>query len=493
VNSLLKAIGFSFLFVFLLGNVSQSQMNETAQQAAKGFVYNDLNHNMVKDANESGIPGVLVSNGLSIVETNALGQYQIPVEDNQIIFVIKPTNWKTPFTKNGLPLFYYLHYPYGSPDNLDFPGIAPTHKLPASVDFALYAEDEPESYRIVVFGDPQVRDLKEVDYLARDIIPSLIGTDAKFGVSLGDLAFNDLRVLEPLNEVVGAIGIPWYNILGNHDENYKAPDDVHASDTFKRIYGPTDYSFNYGPVHYIVLDDVTKEQGNHYYGSIGTQRLKFIEADLARVDDDALVVIMCHIPFIEMRDRQELFNVLQDRENLLVLSAHAHIQKHLFYDWESGWKGAKPLHELVHAASCGRWWGGELDEVGIPETTMKDGCPNGWSFIELDGNQYRIDYRAARRPADYQMDIIAPSVVEASELLNTEIMVNVFAGSDKSTAEMKLGKKGEWLKLQKHPKKLHSWTGEFTGKYPVGTHVLSARSTDMFGVVHSAHHVMQIQ
>ena len=75
------------------------------EQVAKGFVYNDLNENGTKDSDESGIPGVFVSNGIDIVQTDDAGAYSISVSDDAIIFVIN-RNWMTPVTSILLDFTY---------------------------------------------------------------------------------------------------------------------------------------------------------------------------------------------------------------------------------------------------------------------------------------------------------------------------------------------------------------------------------------------------
>ena len=99
------------------------------EQVAKGFVYNDLNENGTKDSDESGIPGVFVSNGIDIVQTDDAGAYSISVSDDAIIFVIKPRNWMTPVNEHNLPRFFYLHKPNGYPDNYRFAGVEPTGRI----------------------------------------------------------------------------------------------------------------------------------------------------------------------------------------------------------------------------------------------------------------------------------------------------------------------------------------------------------------------------
>ena len=61
-----------------------------------GTVYNDLNKNGIRDAGEPGIAGVYVSNSKEVAKTDAQGRYTLPVYDDMVVFVVKPTGYMTP-------------------------------------------------------------------------------------------------------------------------------------------------------------------------------------------------------------------------------------------------------------------------------------------------------------------------------------------------------------------------------------------------------------
>ena len=67
--------------------------------------------NRIRDEGESGIEGVAVSNGEDIVITNGDGYYGLPVDNDAIIFCIKPSDWMTPVNVDNIPQFYYIHKP----------------------------------------------------------------------------------------------------------------------------------------------------------------------------------------------------------------------------------------------------------------------------------------------------------------------------------------------------------------------------------------------
>ncbi len=80
-------------------------------------------------AARTGIAGVMVSNGRDVALTDADGRYTLPVTDETILFVIKPSGYMTPVDPvTMLPRFYAIHQPAGSPAalGLTFEGIAPT-------------------------------------------------------------------------------------------------------------------------------------------------------------------------------------------------------------------------------------------------------------------------------------------------------------------------------------------------------------------------------
>lgn len=437
--------------------LNQPRLDAQAQaepQWATGVVYHDHNGNGKRDADEDGLPGIRVSNGRDLVTTDDDGRYRIAVDDDTILFVIKPRDWRTAMDPElNVPRFYYIHKPHGSP-SLKYPGVAPTGPLPASVDFALTPQAEPDSFKAILFGDPQPRNQQEIDYIGHDVVEELVGTDASFGVTLGDILFDDLSLFESQARSIALIGIPWYNVVGNHDINYDAKSDHHSDETFERAFGPAYYSFDYGPVHFLVVDDIEwyieNESGKgRYRGGLGPKQMEFIRNDLAGIPEDQMVVLMMHIPLTDVRDRQELYRLIERRPFCISISGHTHHHEHRFITGEDGWRGPEPHHHIINVTVSGSWWSGSPDERGIPHTMMADGAPNGYSIIRFDGHQYSLSFRAAGRSAEYQMNIQAPEAVPVSKLAATEVFANIFNGSDLSRVQIQVGDAGEWRPMQK--------------------------------------------
>lgn len=494
-----------------------------AQDTAKGYVYEDLNQNGKKDRKEKGIQGVSVSNGVEVVQTDAQGKYELSVGDDNIISVIKPSGYAINTNADQLPQFYYIHKPNGSPDS-EFKGVEPTGRLPRQVNFGLVPNDESGEFTSLIFGDPQPYTLQEVDYFARGIVSELKGVqNVAFGLSMGDLVGNDLSLFNPYIEAVKQIGVPWYNLLGNHDLNFDAKEDHLADETYEAHFGPANYAFNYGKVHFIVLDDVLypdPRDSRGYWGGFRDDQLEFVKNDLKFVPKDHLIVLAFHIPISEpggdaFKDdsREKLFALLKDYPHTLSLSAHTHIQRQDFLDKTTGWQQEKPHHHYNVGTTSGDWYSGKLDENGIPISTMRDGTPKGYAFIHFSGNSYQVKYKVAGKNPDYQMAIFAPKVVAKGRGTKAGIYANFFMGSENDTLEIRIDD-GPWKPMRyvreqdptyetmvyqwdlsdelmpgrrsSNPIECkHLWRANINTKLAEGEHRIEIRAKDMYGNIHT--------
>ena len=424
-----------------------------AQETARGVVYHDKNGNEVRDAHEPGLPNVKVSNGVEVVATDAEGRWQLPVHGDCLFFVIKPRGWTPPRDATHVHRYFYIHKPEGSPA-LRFPGSAPTGPLPASIDFPLQPQAESTKFEVVLFGDPQPYSIQDVHYLARDIVPELVGTPAKFGITLGDIVGDDLALFDPLTEVTAQIGIPWWYVYGNHDMNFDARSDEHADESYERRFGPTNFAFQYGDVHFIGLDNVDFQprdgRRGGYRGTFSSNALAFVRNYLKFVPKEHLVVTCFHIHLDDRNmNRPEFFELFAEHPHNVSISAHTHIHRTLFFGQDAGYPGPGEHVHLNMGTTSGSWWKGEIDTRGVPHTRMRDGAPNGYGILRLDGNRYALRYKAARRAESYQMDIHAPDAMASQSVQGTEVLANVFGGSERSEVWMRVGDRGMWSRMKR--------------------------------------------
>lgn len=491
----------------------------------KGIVFEDTNRNLKLDPNEKGIPGVLVSDQLNVVKTDSKGQYVLTIDDEEptVIFITKPADYEVPIDKNNIPQFYYIHHPKGSPSEFKYKGIDPTGPIPESINFPLFRSTKKEVFEVLIFTDPQPRNETEIGYIRDDVIADIlsrevIGPKTVCGVILGDLVFDNLALYDKLNEAFAQLPIPIYRVPGNHDTNYDAPNDKLASETYKRYFGPNYYSFDYGDVHFIALDDIewhgkTDTSRGWYEGRIGEKQLTWLKNDLKYVPKDKLVVLLAHIPITSLtssapsrmlNDSEKLFEVIKDREHLLFLAGHEHVIGHYFLGEESCWRGKNKLHHMICAAVSGAWWLGPKDERGIPIADQQDGTPNGYQIFRFNKNKYSQRFIPASKPAEYQLRISSPNgKIKKEDLTTANIIVNVFNGNEFSAVEcqvdnlvpMKMGKaimedpylkdlytryKDEFRNLKSYVS-AHIWTAPLPKDLDSGLHRIIVTTTDQYG------------
>lgn len=533
-----------------------SQLLAADATTVSGFVYENRSGARRRQVSDPAISGVLVSNGRDVVKTDADGHYTLPIDDESVIFVIKPTGYASPVNEEMLPRFYYIHQPAGSPQslNLRYRGIDPTGPLPDSVDFALDKTNEPQKFDVIVFADPQPESAVEVDFIRDDVVNALIGNAAVLGMTIGDIMYDDLSLYPRLNRIIGQIGLPWYNIGGNHDLNYEAPNARYSRETFKRIYGPPYYAFEYGGALFLMLDnvnylgfDAAKPGGQgKYEGRFGQRQLDFTANVLKEFPTDKLVVTCMHIPLqtylnpadpeLNTADRGDFLKLLGSRPHTISLSGHTHTTEHHYFGADSGFSEPSLHHHHVLTTVSGSWWSGPYDHRGIAVADSRDGSPNGFHILSIDGQNYSTRFQPAKEPNSRQMRIVLDSEFhrDRRELYNeyrmgellssplpqerasaTNLIVNFFDGGPNTLVEYRIGKrepikmdrvarldpfveeeftrneatKKPWVKALPSS---HIWSARLPDDLQPGTHCIRVRVIDEYGREHRDNLVLEV-
>jgi hypothetical protein len=186
----------------------------------------------------------------------------------------------------------------------------------------------------------------------------------------------------------------------------------------------------------------------------------------------------------------------------------------------------------------GSWWNGMRNEKDVPHTMMRDGTPNGYSFITFNGTEYIIDWKVAGSPTDHQMNIHVPRGIQAGSADTTLLTVNFFNGSEQSTLEYRIKGLTEWetmdkvdkydpyyLKIDQRWKNLrklridelwaadpsladqtfpgtpmsrpristHLWEANIGTDWPVGRHIIEIKAKDRYGRTFTAFHTMRVR
>lgn len=458
-----------------------------AENLARGMVYLDKNSNGKRDRNEHGIAEVSVSNGLDVVQTDRWGRYEISLPPENILFISKPAEYEVPVNENNLPQFYYIHYPEGTPAvaEFEFPVIQPTGPLPSSIDFALlpskerHGKSSKHKFRAMAFADPQAATDEFQDQVREDIVNELIDNPykAEFGMVAGDVVDDNLDLYPRHIAMMGKIGIPLWNVPGNHDINFRSPDDKYANETYKSYFGPINFSFNHREVHFIGLDNVQYKgdgQGSYdntsYRGYLSEEQLQWLRNDLRFVDKNKLIVIFTHISLITYAldgkgERYALgdnINTVNFADLVEILKPFNRVYAFAGHDTSNSWKVKVDhthnwygdwflSHTLAEVRGAG-WQDGPRDERDVRLAIMQDGNPNGYYVMTFDGTTVTPRFIPAEGDPNKNMRIVLDPLLEGTRdatgkvlainrgvlVPGTKAIVNLFDGGERDLVEISI-------------------------------------------------------
>lgn len=342
-----------------------------------------------------GLPRVAVTDGFQVTDTGLDGSFElISSSEREFLSISLPAGHGIPTNPSGTALFYQR--------------IRPDANGETTAEFDLERLDRSdENHSLFLLADIQTEDADEMSWFHQQTVPdiqavvsALDGTPA-VGVSCGDIMFNNLEFYPEYERAVSKMGIPFFQVVGNHDMDFSAQTDEGSTATFSRHFGPRYYSFNRGSVHYVILDDVFW-YGAGYLGYIDADQFEWLAADLRRIEPGSTVIAAAHIPVLGSRhirsgesepdvgiavtNRQELYRLLEPFE-AHVLTGHTHESEHVF---EHG------VHEHVNGAVCGAWWSGPI---------CGDGTPMGYSVYDIRESEVTWRYKSTGHDFGHQMRV----------------------------------------------------------------------------------------
>lgn len=400
-------------------------------ETISGVVFEDSNMNSSFDRGENGIQGVRVSNGRVWATTDENGAYEIEVRDDMDLTIVQPSGWRVPTNERLVPQFFYIHKEQGTGYGLRFGGLSPTGPAPEQVNFPISrSESAGTDFSCAILGDPQTYSNEQIGWLRDGVLADVVASELGSSdcmIFLGDVAGDDLGLLDRLLSVTATAGIPQWTVIGNHDIDFDAVSNSDKADSWRRIVGPTYYAFEQGDVLFVSLDNVVypcnetdvalghtycgDEDNPRYNGRVTETQLEWLEGLIETTPKDRLIVLNSHIPFVSFVDDgsrthqtdevTRIYDILEGRE-ALSLSGHTHtIENHapgqLFEGWtENTGTGPLPFRHIIAGAASGAWYQGDFSINGVPMSLQRMGAPKGYLQLDFSGTSYSERYIGAR-------------------------------------------------------------------------------------------------
>ena len=337
-----------------------------------GRVYLDANRNGGADAGEPGMARVLVSDGVRMCATDDAGQFRLETEDASApVWVSVPRD----------------HAASGSFWRQAASG--------GSLDFGLVPQKQERNFTFVQITDTHIgRDdlLKQfAGHVARFPVP------LAFAVNTGDLV-GGVDVVPPEKAqaqydrycgAAAAFALPLFNVPGNHEHvafNVAGSDTKHplyGKGLYRRVLGPTYYSWDWADVHFVALDGTTLP----YQEKLGATQLAWLAADLQAQPADKPLVLFCHQSLPSLRDAKALADRLKGRRVLGAFCGHLH---RTF----TTQLGDIPVYQS--GAMSGAWWSG-------PNI---DGTPQGFRLVQIKSGALKTVF--ASREGLNPLSVVTP-------------------------------------------------------------------------------------
>ncbi|MDX5480521.1 MAG: calcineurin-like phosphoesterase family protein [Hymenobacteraceae bacterium] len=398
-RTFLKSLGLAGLGFTLAPSLLQAK----PKTLAKGKDLSMVTLSGKVHANGKGVAGVAVTDGYNVVLTDASGKYE--------------------FESNATAEFVYISIPRGYEFNNEksitrfYERIVPTRSR-FKADFALKKLNQDDTkHNFVVWADPQIISKEDGEQLKKESAPDLKKLVSSYpkntlfhGIGCGDLVWDKFELFDDYQEALAITGIPFFQVIGNHDMNLDARTDEGSAEKFKELFGPTYYSFNRGEVHYVVLDDVFFiGTAKKYIGYLTERQLAWLEQDLAHVKPGSTVVVNVHIPVytnqhVRNKDKEEsIGGVVSNRKELYrilepykahIMSGHTHFNEKI--------TERANIVEHVHGTVCGAWWTGPI---------CYDGTPSGYGVYEVNGSEVQWYYKSTGQPKEHQLRVYPAGAV----------------------------------------------------------------------------------
>lgn len=360
---------------------------------------------VIKDSEGNPISGVVVSDGYTCVRTDINGTYQMTANSNaRTVNVTIPAEYEIPISTDGRPAFFqYVTIPSSGNIQKDF-----TLTRRSSV---------PSRFTVLAIGDPHVQNsaqltkfqtaLDDIEETATTLkttgIPVGDGGDAGevIAIALGDMLSDNLSVASSVVTKFSTLSVPVFYVIGNHDHDSSQESDYDSETAFVNAFGPTNYSFDIGNAHVIVMDDIIRRSGNNnrgdgYYSvnygeGFTSEQVTWLQDDISKVvGSKTKVVIFCtHAPLNaasggDSGTQSAVMGALKNNfYNVHVFSGHTHaINNNLYSGWAA--RSGRQIYEHTLQTLSGYFWDADI--------AYGTGCPAGYGVFTFGHDDLYAEY-----------------------------------------------------------------------------------------------------
>lgn len=374
---------------------------------------------VTNDVTGEPIQGVPVTDGYSFAVTDENGKYFLQGNSlSRTVYISVPAEYEIPMDENNHPAFY-INGDFSDTEIIvqnDF-RLTPRQKvdnafiLAAAADIHIFDENDLRKFTDRSLPDmiESIQDYSDASYkeciavLGGDQLSDKIGMVTSFKQSLAD-------------KKVSGRNLTFLHCIGNHDfdaeyilENGLTPDSYNASKTFVENFGPTDYSFNIGNAHIVVMNNmIVKGTGTTRYGQVKCveydkgftdQQLKWLKEDIALVKNpsEKVVILFAHVPLMNntYKNCNAVKQLLTKFNEAHIISGHTHRIKNLKLDKTCA--GGSQIYEHNIQMMGGIWWNSNLSV---------DGSPAGFAMMKFNGKRLIESVNEATGASrDYQIRV----------------------------------------------------------------------------------------
>ena len=376
----------------------------------------------VTDESGKGIANVVVNDGIRFTQTDAQGAWTLLSDTvtSKFVTISTPADYCLPQTDGLADGFYVSAQQLASNDGRH--------------DFVLRKRDkQADNFYFVAVSDPQVRNESDMKRWKQEAVPdlketidSLRQTREVVGMTLGDLVFDNMKLYPEYKASVENTGATFFQCIGNHDFDKRYQDlhnmaegtPVYGEMMYHKFFGPTDYSFNIGQIHYVVLDDIEcmndgTGEDTEYNVRLTSEQIAWLKQDLAHVDKSSTLVLATHSQIHSktggqvLKNYDDLMIAIDDFKDVHIFTGHTH----LVYNWEVDGFYDNILEHNAGAICATWWWSGKHSGIHV----CQDGAPGGYTIVDVNGSGLKWQYKGIGKDTDFQF-----RTYDGNEVLITE-------------------------------------------------------------------------